>query len=317
MLGEITMVQLYSVALTAGKAHRDHKHHHAHEYDHNGVLLTTTPTPPPNPRPTQPTHPLLTGGQLNPNVALTLAAQQTAQQQLFASQSFSPPLLGGQLLPAPQLPQYQFQPRGQRQGPQTFRPPVDQPILVPQQQQVQILTSDLTNSIGQPQIQLRPTPLINSGLVHPSLVNPANVQVLDTTKFETHQLFKRNDNSKPRNRKVIRPVVKRETRTKQKKRELILTNGQLLDDSLLTGDYEQSLLAGLAGIGQNEPVLQKQRQMEEREPAEAEVTAVLNICSGCDEEPFAKAMVFGWRTVSKKLYSGAFFQPAVPQCRVF
>ncbi|GJQ69958.1 putative pentaxin [Trypoxylus dichotomus] len=319
MLGEITMVQMYSVALTAGKAHKDHKHHHAHEYDHNGVLLTTTPTPPPNPRPTQPTHPLLTGGQLNPNVALNLALQQTQQQQLLAGQNYNAQLLGAQILPSPQLPIYQFQAPGQQQGPQTFRPPIDQPLLQPQPQppQLPILPTDITNSIGQQQISFRPTPLINSGLVHPSLVNPANVQIIDTTKFETHQLFKRNNDNKEASSGMTKAIIKRETNSRQKKRELILTNGQLLDDSLLTGAYDQSLLAGLAGIGQNEPILQKQRQMDEREPAEAEVTAVLNICSGCDEEPFGKALIFGWRTVPKKLYSGAFYQPAVPQCRVF
>lgn len=41
---EITVLQLYKVALSAGKAHRDHKHHHAHHFDHDG-LVTTTPQP--------------------------------------------------------------------------------------------------------------------------------------------------------------------------------------------------------------------------------------------------------------------------------
>lgn len=45
---EVTLVQLYSVALSAGKAHRDHKHHHVHKFDHNGeIATTTTPAPPP------------------------------------------------------------------------------------------------------------------------------------------------------------------------------------------------------------------------------------------------------------------------------
>lgn len=43
---EITMLQIYKVALSAGKAHRDHKHHHVHHFDHDG-LATTTPAPPP------------------------------------------------------------------------------------------------------------------------------------------------------------------------------------------------------------------------------------------------------------------------------
>lgn len=46
---EITMLQLYKVSLSAGKAHRDHKHHHAHHFDHDGLI--TTPQPP-TPAPT-------------------------------------------------------------------------------------------------------------------------------------------------------------------------------------------------------------------------------------------------------------------------
>lgn len=44
---EVTMIQLYKVALSAGKAHRSHKHHHAHHFDHNGEIETprTTTTP--------------------------------------------------------------------------------------------------------------------------------------------------------------------------------------------------------------------------------------------------------------------------------
>jgi hypothetical protein len=44
---ELTSVQLYSVALSAGKAHRDHKHHHVHKFDHEGELSTTTAAPRP------------------------------------------------------------------------------------------------------------------------------------------------------------------------------------------------------------------------------------------------------------------------------
>lgn len=45
---EVTMIQLYKVALSAGKAHRDHKHHHVHHFDHNGPVSSTAP-PPTNP----------------------------------------------------------------------------------------------------------------------------------------------------------------------------------------------------------------------------------------------------------------------------
>lgn len=39
---ELTAVQMYKVALSAGKAHRDHKHHHVHHFDHNGGEVTST-----------------------------------------------------------------------------------------------------------------------------------------------------------------------------------------------------------------------------------------------------------------------------------
>lgn len=70
MLGEITMVQLYGVALTAGKAHRDHKHHHVHHYEHdtsNNVPPTTTQAPVTGPP--LPMNPYLTGGQINHQVS--------------------------------------------------------------------------------------------------------------------------------------------------------------------------------------------------------------------------------------------------------
>lgn len=44
---EITMLQVYKVALSAGKAHRDHKHHHVHHFDHNGPVSSTTAAPTP------------------------------------------------------------------------------------------------------------------------------------------------------------------------------------------------------------------------------------------------------------------------------
>lgn len=43
---ELTMFQMYKVALSAGKAHRDHKHHHVHKFGHNGPEMTTQAPPP-------------------------------------------------------------------------------------------------------------------------------------------------------------------------------------------------------------------------------------------------------------------------------
>ena len=68
--GEVTMVQLYGVALTAGKAHKDHKHHHAHHYEHDTSNNTPRPTRPPVTGPPLPQHPYLTAGQINHQVRI-------------------------------------------------------------------------------------------------------------------------------------------------------------------------------------------------------------------------------------------------------
>lgn len=134
----------------------------------------------------------------------------------------------------------------------------------------------------------------------------------------------------------------------------MLTDGSVVDESLLSPDlnddeddsvYQQSLLSGLAGVVGNVPVqnLQKQAvrffrylfkhrwllefcmilficrviQGDEREPAEAEVKAVMQVCSGCAPEPFKKALVLSWRSTPKKLYSGAHYYKGLPICRAF
>ncbi|RZC33942.1 uncharacterized protein BDFB_004173 [Asbolus verrucosus] len=319
MLGEITMVQLYSVALTAGKAHRDHKHHHAHQYDHNGNQITTPPPQTPRPRTPLPAHPLLTGGQINPMLRLNFAGGQPGQQQpqIIPGQSYNAQFLNGQFVGGLVTQQL-----SQGRGPQQFQPQQLQFLTSapqPQPQQLQFLGSGSS--------QRAPTPLVGSGLVHPSLVNPANVQIIDT-QLDAHQLFKRQNGEEKEEselkfgdkivKKTKRQSEDHKAENKHKKRELYLSGGTIIEDGYPgSSGIDQSFLDGLAGIGENKPILQEQKQNDEREPAEAEVKAVMNVCSGCDEEPFEKALVFGWRTVPKKLYSGAFYTPAVPQCKAF
>lgn len=311
MLGEITMVQLYSVALTAGKAHKDHKHHHVHHFDHNGQAITTPAPPTPAPRTNQPTHPLLTAGQLNPALQLNLANPPQQQPlmvpvQLPNGQQFNAQLLNGQFagnLVTQQLLQQSQQQQQQQlpQQPRNFVPSQPIPATFPQQ----IAQSYIKSSQIGPQIQTSHASLPN-GLVHPSLVNPANVQFIDSSVAD-HQLYKRD------NEKDTKTITKRQL-PEAEKRALVLVGDSIVDDGL---GYDPDLLAGLAGFDNNQPVLEQQKQNDEREPAEAEVMAVMKVCGGCDEEPFAKALIFGWRSVPKKLYSGAIYAPAIPQCRVF
>lgn len=79
-LGELTMVQFYNVALTAGKAHKDHKHHHGHHYEHdtsNNTPRTTTRAPVTGPP--LPPHPFLTGGQINTQVQSCFSLRHTRE----------------------------------------------------------------------------------------------------------------------------------------------------------------------------------------------------------------------------------------------
>lgn len=296
MLGEITMVQLYNVALTAGKAHKDHKHHHAHQYDHNGNMITTPAPTTTSPRP-QPSHPLLTGGQLNRGTRINFATGQ--QPQIIQGQEYSVGYANGQLIGGLVTQQLT---KGAQQNQQQFLPP--QQVLLPQ---------------GAGNFETQSTSY-NSGYGPGQLSNPANVQFINT--YGGHSLFKRhNTEIEDVDPKFGEKIVKKRE-TKHKKRELFVAGGTIYDDGIDgppagTSAYQSSLLFGLAGIGENQPILKKQKESDEREPAEAEVKAVMNVCSGCDPEPFDKALVFGWRTVPKKLFSGAFYTQAVPQCRVF
>lgn len=302
------MVQLYSVALTAGKAHKDHKHHHVHHFDHNGQAITTPAPPTPAPRVNQPTHPLLTAGQINPNLGLNLANQPQQPQPLMVpgqlpnGQQYNAQLLNGQF--AGNLVTQQLLGTGAQAQPQqprgNFIPSPQIQNSFPQQ----IAQSYIRSSqIGQ---EIQTSHALPNGLIHSSLVNPANVQFIDSS-IADHQLYKRN------NKEGTKTIAKRQT-VEADRRALVLAGDTIIDDGL---GYDQDILAGLAGFDNNQPVLQQQKQSDEREPAEAEVMAVMKVCGGCDEEPFAKALIFGWRTVAKKLYSGAIYAPANPQCRVF
>lgn len=323
MLGEITMIQLYAVALTAGKAHKDHKHHHAHQYDHQGNAITT-PAPTTAATRAIPSHPLLTGGQLNRNTRINFAAGQLPQ--VIQGRQYKVGYANGQLvggLVTQQLTQ------GVQQSQQLIQPGLQNVQFLSLTQSDPrsraVLLPDGAGSFGTQSISLGNGGLISSGGTQS---NPANVQFIDTTNiYGGHSLFKRQNNKHTVSENVAPKFgdrIKRESTTNSKqKRELFIAGGTIVDDSLLSGTpvggsiYQQSLLYGLAGIGENQPILKQAKENDEREPAEAEVQAVMNVCSACDEEPFDKALVFGWRTVPKKLFSGAFYSPAVPRCRAF
>ncbi|XP_031635791.1 uncharacterized protein LOC116348800 [Contarinia nasturtii] len=282
---EITVLQLYKVALSAGKAHRDHKHHHVHHFDYEGLVTSTAQ---PTPAPQQATsNPFLVNGavlnRINLNEPTALQTQFLPGQTQFVS---------GQFSRANQLVQQQFTtppPPSQLQS----SPAPTSPLLFPQQP---------------PQDPTIPQSISASSFVN--LNNPANVQFIDdesaTPTFNSHSLFKRNGNS-PRKAIKVRRIIKRAPTTKKlnKKRALIpLSDGSFIDDKNLAQiDDSPFVYDGLAqfGAGDFQESLTKQGDIEDeikahdREAAEGEVNAVLSLCSSCQIEPFAGAVAFTWK----------------------
>lgn len=102
----------------------------------------------------------------------------------------------------------------------------------------------------------------------------------------------------------------------KKKRGLVqLGDGLIVDDGYISQGLDEEYFVGLTNFGLQLP--KYENKDDEREPAEAEVRMIMDVCDGCAEEPFAKALIFGWRSVPKKVYSGAMYMPAAPMCKAF
>lgn len=282
---EVTFVQLYKIALSAGKAHRDHKHHHVHHFDHNGpITATTTPPPPPSQRP-QLVNPLLANGQFPTRVRINLAGAQStpAPPVALPVQGLPSQLVGG---------------------------------VVPQPNQATITTQFVNGQYhtGSRIIseQLLTGNLLQQNNIHPSqssqfsfpsigLAPQSNIQFIDTLTPSKHFLFKRE--KKTKKRQTDNKDVATADDKKVEKRGLIqLGDGSIIDDSLL-GNSEPYAFDGLAQFGdpQFKAHLSKMMNLEDqikehdREPAEGEVQAVMAICSACDIEPFEGALVLAWK----------------------
>ncbi|XP_053624759.1 uncharacterized protein LOC128683301 [Plodia interpunctella] len=318
LIGEITMLQMYHVALTAGKAHKDHKHHHAHHFKHDGTPIESATEPATEPPPPQATPigngNFLIGGQIQRNPTLNLAGVQ--QQMMVPVQlpngiQIQQPYINGQL------------PIGNR--------------IVSEQLINSIQPAELS-TVGRPLVSVgRPRPVTSYSqslgpskgttvLLSGSLLNPANVQYIDDTA--PHGLYKRDSNKRDKRDNPEKELAEEAKSGKKDKRGLIaLSDGSIVDEALLSADlepdtddelFQQSLLNGLAGVVGNLPVQNVQKQtVDEREPAEAEVKAVMQVCSGCALEPFKKALVLSWRSTPKKLYNGAHYYKGLPICKAF
>ncbi|KAI8033796.1 hypothetical protein M5D96_013438 [Drosophila gunungcola] len=277
----MTLVQVYRVALSAGKAHRDHKHHHVHHFDHEGLEVSSTTRAPPSVswkslqfsifcltillllriqinRP-QPMHTLLASGQIPTRVRINLAnpppapaaagSNDLAQQAITINTNF----VNGQINAGSRL--------------------VAQQLL------------GLSSPSGLNQGQLQP----GGGNRFQMMSNSANVQFIDET--ETHIQFKREADKKKLHKRGL----------------VLLDNGSVVDDGLGTGASEiYNGLADFGGLQFKQDLTMKMNLEEEisshdREPAEEEVKAVMAICSSCNSEPFQGAIVFAWKDVREHM----------------
>ncbi|XP_037809536.1 uncharacterized protein LOC119602218 [Lucilia sericata] len=273
---EVTLVQIYRVALSAGKAHRDHKHHHAHHFDHEGQeIQLTTKAPPPINRP-QPMHTLLANGQIPTRVRINLAQpnqadaaaatsiNQAAQQGLTIHTNF----VNGQINVGSRLVAQQLIGLNHKlaTAPQTTQTINRQPVYDP--------------------------------------ANPSNVQFVDET--ETRILFKRHavsSGTKPDS------ANKDEDKTLKKRGLVFLEDGSIVNDPLVGNGAGEFKYDGLAEFGgqqfkhdlSGKSNIEDEIMEHDREPAEEEVKAVMSYCDACEVEPFQGAIVFAWKEAHEKL----------------
>ncbi|XP_028049789.1 uncharacterized protein LOC105831683 [Monomorium pharaonis] len=318
-LGELTMVQLYNVALTAGKAHKDHKHHHGHHYEHdtsNNTPRTTTRAPVTGPP--LPPHPFLTGGQINTQVKINPGAPiQIVQNGLTIRHPALPPVPESPPQPLPPLNLDVFT---------TPFPALPAQFGNPTKQRLPIVSSSSIfvdgpyhNLFKRERNESSRKRDIKDETVMSSLTEPKK----SVAKRDTEKTSKEADASDgkvtfvPKTEDANDKQLGKREAEKKKKRGLLLGDGSILDDGYsIPQNLDDDYFTGLTGFG----LQLKGRDEEEenvREPAEAEVRHVMDLCDGCAQEPFGKALVIAWREVPKKLYSGALYLPALPVCKAF
>ncbi|XP_060829810.1 uncharacterized protein LOC132914599 [Bombus pascuorum] len=317
LVGEITMVQLYEVALTAGKAHKDHKHHHGHHYEHDTTNNTPRPTRPPVTGRPLPQHPYLTGGQINHQVKINPGSPLQIVQ-------------GGVTLRHPAVI-----PR--KPSPQPFPPANPNSVSAAFPLQSSQFFGNLRSSVSLPPASEITD--VGASSYHnlfkrekDSSAVEAESNESDSSAEQASSVAKRQTDEetvsegKPSDGKVTfvpredvesakdRKLEKRDS-TKKKRGLVQLGDGLIVDDGYISQGLDNDYFAGLTNFGLQLP--KYENKDDEREPAEGEVRTIMDVCDGCSEEPFVKALIFGWRSVPKKLYSGAVHIPAASMCKAF
>ncbi|XP_077282214.1 pentraxin-related protein b6 [Temnothorax americanus] len=308
-LGELTMVQLYNVALTAGKAHKDHKHHHVHRHEHdtsNDTPRATTRAPVTGPP--LPPHPFLTGGQINTQVKINPGASiQIVQNGLTIRHPALPPV--------PESPPQPLPPLNLDVFTSPF-PPLHRLPVAPRPSSI-FSNGPYHNLFKRERSESKKRDIKNETVMSSLTESEKSVVKRDAEKTSKETGGDGKVTFVAKTEDVNdKKLGKREAEKKKKRGLLQLGDGSILDDGYpspqgLDDDY----FTGLTGFGLTKGA--NEEEEDEREPAEAEVRQVMDICDGCAEEPFGKALILDWRSVPKKLYSGALYLPAIPVCKAF
>jgi hypothetical protein len=336
-LGEVTQLYLYKAALAAGKAHRDHKHHHGNHED------ITTPEPPPvSTGPPLPSHPLLIAGQLIPRLNVNA---QLGSRLRFPNPPPSHP--GNPLLVSPLVQQatgstssitlpgvspfsIQHTPTGSFLGGSSLQGPQDSGSILNFQhplfkrEEGHSISPAAQNSTA---TRTKRSPSSNKKKFHPKK-NPQRMesQQLKSTLRESNASLAIGATDKHPEYKIIKRAINFGDDEDEDNGHYLASQGPSLIGStalgLLGGDINPISGPQQQDIDDDDDDdddddTSSREEAYPREPAEGEVSQVMNVCSGCDPEPFKKAEIISWRNTPKKLYAGALYSLANPECQRF
>lgn len=170
----------------------------------------------------------------------------------------------------------------------------------------QLVASQITQSGGN--TFKFPDGSISAPTSYSNVGDPANVQFLDDgsgtdASNNGHLLFKR----KATNAKVVQKRATTDNKKHEKRALVTLTDGSVIDHRIIASnpfDFDGLAQFGAPAFQEN---LMKSMDIEDeikehdREPAEGEVQAVMELCSLCDTEPFQGAVILGWQSVKVQL----------------
>ncbi|KAL0277331.1 UNVERIFIED_CONTAM: hypothetical protein PYX00_004668 [Menopon gallinae] len=339
LLGEITMVQLYRIALSAGKAYTDHRHHHSH-------YTSTTPEPPEipteEPQPT-PEHPFLENGQLKkPLKVFELAESLRTKGNLDTPQNqpnFDDFFDGHFVNP------YFAHSGGHHFGKGVSVVPYvehalykrhEDGVAVPRQvSEAEIAGSGKVKFLSSPAIGVLVEKIPEDEETvrrRRSVTNATSAEETDRERAG-RAMYRRPARHSPSGPKRAAPINRKRQFTRKESQE----PGEkrvIAKKQVILGDFGQFGFGGYGTVPLYLGKYQTEQQESEPddnplhssaeddsppqpEPAEDEVRRIMSVCSGCDRDPYRKVAVISWRSTPKKLYSGALFLRARSECRQF